>query len=142
MANTAARLIFSLWAGGATSGFDEGDEVTTAAAGGTGAAALAVKLGVLGWLGSLTKSRHGESGVPQRVGFDENDESGNVASEGGIEPVKRLDERFKSWSRGRERPEIDPVRRFESSRRVKSRVSWLREGGTEPERLLWERSRR
>lgn len=136
MASTAARLILSLCWGGAASGFDEGDEVTTAEAGGTGGAALVVTFGVPGWLGSLTKSRHGKSGAPQRAGLDENDEVENVAREGGIEPVKRLDERFRSWSRGRERPEIDPVSQFESSRSVKSRVSWFREAGTEPERLL------
>jgi hypothetical protein len=136
MASTAARLILSLCWGGAASGFDEGDEVTTAAAGGTGAAALDVIFGVLGRLGSLTTSRHGKSGAPQRAGLDENDGTENVAREGGIEPVKRFDERFRSWSRGKERPEIDPVSRFESSLSVNSRVSWFREAGTEPERLL------
>jgi hypothetical protein len=142
MASTAAWLILSLCWGGAASGLDEGDEVTTAAAGGTGGAALVVIFGVPGWLGSLTMSRHGKSGGPQRDGLDENDDVENVASEGGIEPVKRLDERFSSWSRGRERPEIDPVSRFESSRSVRSRVSWFREAGNEPERLLCERSSR
>lgn len=97
---------------------------------------MVVIFGVPGWLGSLTKSRHGRSGAPQRAGLDENEEVENAASEGGIEPVKRLDERFSSWSRGRERPEIEPVSWFESSRSVKRRVSWLREAGTEPERLL------
>lgn len=87
-----------------TSGLAPGVDSTKAEVGGTGVAASAV----LGLLGSETTFLQLGSGGPQRPWLSENEEAGNAARDGGMAPVRRLEETLKSCRLGRDRPDIVP----------------------------------
>lgn len=92
--------------------------------------------------GFVGSGKHGFIGAPQRNGFCENEDSGNVDKGFGISPESLLPETLKSWRVGRLTAGMLPEKLFPSRRRVSRWVRWLSVAGISPEKLLWDRSRR